>query len=132
MITGRSAEEWRAGGPIDAPETSSRENVPCDLPAFASLPTKQDTPAAKTEPVKPWGVEIVGGTTPQNALARYREWQPRFAGLVGSREPHVVIRGIIGQAGAARIRVGEDTCEAASKLCAALRAAGTYCDVMRN
>jgi hypothetical protein len=77
-------------------------------------------------------VEVVGGPTPAKALARYREWQPKYASIVADREPHVVIRGIIGEMGAARVRVGEDTRVGAKKLCAALQAAGTYCDVLRN
>jgi hypothetical protein len=77
-------------------------------------------------------VEVVGGPTPAKALARYREWQSKYAAILADREPHVVIRGILGQMGASRVRVGEDTRARAEKLCAALRAAGTYCDVWRN
>jgi hypothetical protein len=66
------------------------------------------------------------------ALARYREWQSKYAAIVADREPHVVIRGIVGEMGAARVRVGADTQIEAAKLCAALRAAGTYSDVLRN
>jgi len=54
------------------------------------------------------------------------------AEFLGDREPHVVIRGILGDMGAARVRIGADTQVDAAKLCAALRAAGTYCDVLRN
>jgi hypothetical protein len=52
--------------------------------------------------------------------------------IVADRAPHVVIRGILGEMGAARVRVGEDSRAEAARLCAALRAAGTYCDVLRN
>ena len=110
----------------------SLEVVPCDLAAVALAPPHRQASQPKPETVKPWGVEIVGGTTPENALARYHDWQPKYPAIVADREPHVVIRGVIGQAGAARVRIGEDTREAAEKLCAALRAAGTYCDVLRN
>jgi SPOR domain len=75
---------------------------------------------------------VVGGPTPEKALARYREWHSKYAAILADREPHVVIRGIIGEMGAVRVRVGEDTRPGADKLCAALRAAGTYCDVWRN
>ena len=66
------------------------------------------------------------------ALARYREWQSKYAAILADREPHVVIRGIIGEMGAARVRVDEDTRAGAEKLCATLRVAGSYCDVWRN
>jgi len=131
IVTGHSVEEWAAGkaNPVEMP---SLKAVPCDLPAIALVPPHPEASQPKPKTIKPWGVEIVGGTTSENALARYREWQPKYAAIVADREPHVVIRGVIGHAGAARVRVDEDTREAAGKLCAALRAAGTYCDVLRN
>jgi hypothetical protein len=132
VVTGRSVEEWAAGTQTNLVEMPSIEVVPCELPASALIPPNPEAPQAKPETIKPWGVEIVGGITPEKALARYHEWQPKYAAIVAGREPHVVIRGIIGQAGAARVRVGEDTRAGADKLCAALRAAGAYCDVMRN
>jgi hypothetical protein len=57
---------------------------------------------------------------------------PNQVAIVGDREPHVVIRGKIGDMGAARVRIGANTQVDAAKLCAALRAARTYCDVLRN
>lgn len=131
IVTGRSADEWARGqtNPVAIP---SAEAVPCNLPVTALVEPKQDASAPKPETVKPWGVEVVGGPTPAKALARYREWRSKYAAIVADREPNVVIRGIIGMMGAARVRVGEDTRAGATKLCAALRAAGTYCDVLRN
>lgn len=139
IVTGRSAEEWATGkqtNPVEMPSIK----IPCDLPVTALNEARPEESQPKAEPVKPsikpsikpWGVEIVGGTTRANALARYHDWQPKFAGLVRERETNVVIRGVIGQAGAARVRIGDDTRAGAEKLCASLKAAGTYCDVMRN
>jgi hypothetical protein len=125
LVTGRSVEEW-TGGQTNPPETRSLKAVPCDLQA-----ANRDA-SARTETIKPWGVEVVGSLTPAQALARYREWRSKYAAIVGDREPHVVIRGILGNTGAARVRIGADTRVEAAKLCAALRAAGTYCDVLRN
>jgi hypothetical protein len=130
LVTGHSVEEW-AGGQTNAMEMPSVV-VPCNLAAAALVQPKPDASPPRTETVKPWGVEVVGGPTPAKALARYREWLSKYAAIVADREPHVVIRGILGQMGAARVRVGEDTRGGAAKLCAALRAAGTYCDVLRN
>jgi hypothetical protein len=130
LVTGRSVEEW-AGGQTDLLERRSLKVPPCDLPA-ATLVHPDRYASAKTETIKPWGVEVVGSSTPALALARYREWRSKYAAIVGDREPHVVIRGILGYMGAARVRIGADTQADATKLCAALRAARTYCDVMRN
>jgi len=127
FVTGRPVEEW-AGGQASPVEMSSVEIVPCNLPAATLVQPRQDASA----PIKPWGVEVVGGPTPAKALARYHEWQSKYAAILGDHAPRVVIRGVIGEMGAARVRVGEDTRGAADKLCAALLKAGTYCDVFRN
>lgn len=131
IVTGRSVEDW-AAGQTDPVKLPSIEVMPCNLPATALIGPKPDASAAKPATIKPWGVEVVGGITPAKALARYREWQSKYATILADRAPHVVVRGIMGQMGAARVRVGEDTRAGATKLCAALRAAGTYCDVLRN
>jgi Transglycosylase SLT domain len=131
IVTGRSVDEWTTGNQASLVATAAVA-IPCDLPSTALIQPNAEAAQPKAEIVKPWGVEIVGGTTPANALARFRDWQPKFAALVAGREPHVVIRGIIGQSGAARVRIGDDTRAGAEKLCASLKAAGTYCDVMRN
>jgi Transglycosylase SLT domain len=131
LVTGRSVEQWAAGQTTSV-EMPSVEVVPCSLAAATLIQPKPDPSPPRSETIKPWGVEVVGAPTPAKALARYREWQSKYAAIVADREPHVVIRGIIGQIGAARVRVGEDSRVGATKLCAALRAAGTYCDVLRN
>jgi hypothetical protein len=128
LVTGRSVDEW-AGDQANSLEMHSLKLVPCNLLAATLVLPNQD---ARTEIIKPWGVEVVGSSTPAQALARYREWRSKYAAIVGDREPHVVIRGILGNSGAARVRIGADTRGDATKLCAALRAAGTYCDVLRN
>jgi hypothetical protein len=131
LVTGRAVDEWAAGqiNPVGMPAT---DGVPCNLPVIASGAPNPDEFARRAEAVKPWGVEVVGGPTPEKALARFREWKPKYASIVADRAPHVVIRGILGEMGAARVRVGEDSRAEAARLCAALRAAGTYCDVLRN
>jgi hypothetical protein len=67
-------------------------------------------------------VELVGGPTPAKALTRYRELQSKYAAiLAGHDHSHVVIRGVIGEMGAARVRVDSETRADATKLCADLR-----------
>jgi hypothetical protein len=131
IVTGRPAEDWAASqtGPVEMPSLPA---VPCNLPVTAERARPPEPSAPSPDLIKPWGVEVVGGPTPAKALARYHEWQPKYAAILAGRAPHVVVRGIIGATGAARVRVGEDTRAGAARLCAALRAAGTYCDVMRN
>jgi len=130
IVTGRTVDEWAGGTPINPVEMPSVAIIPCDLQITAVIPPKPSD--GKAETGKPWGVEIVGGPTAEKALARYREWEPKYAGLVAGHEPQVVIRGTVGWMGAVRVRLGADTRSEADKLCVSLKAAGTYCDVMRN
>ena len=136
IVTGRSADEWASGTETKL-VAMPPVRVPCNLPATALISpgaaaSKAD-PVKPPEVIKPWGVEVVGGTTKANALARYHEWwEPKYAAIVAGHEPQVVIRGIVGQSGAARVRIGDDTRAGAQKLCTSLKAAGAYCDVMRN
>jgi soluble lytic murein transglycosylase-like protein len=134
IITGRSAEEWVTGKRSET-ELPDADNVSCEQLISGEFPPPTAPPRAapaKPEVVKPWGVELVGGPTQARALAAYRDLQRKYATILADREPHLVIRGVIGDMGAARVRVGTDTRDEANKLCAELRAARWYCDVLRN
>jgi Transglycosylase SLT domain len=130
IVTGRSAEEW-AGGQKDLVEIAMAKGTPCSQGGISGQPTSHEL-LPKAETVKPWGVELAGGPTKDKALVRYREVQSKYAGILAGREPNFVIRGVIGDMGAVRARVGTETRAEAAKLCADLRAAGWYCDVLRN
>ena len=129
IITGRSAEEWVGDQRKDL-EIPDANNVSCEQAISGEFPPRAAPP--KTETVVAWGVELVGGPTEAKALAAYRDLQRKYAPILADREPHLVIRGVIGDMGAARVRVDADTRADANKLCANLRAAGWFCDVLRN
>jgi len=131
IVTGRAVEEW-ARGQNELVEIPAAKDLPCRKLAAGSFQPKSDASQPKIATVKPWGVEVVGGPSPTKALARYREWQLRYPAILADQEPHVVIRGIIGDMGAARVHVLAETRAEAAKLCAKLRAVGSYCDVLRN
>jgi hypothetical protein len=128
IVTGRPAEEW-AAGQKDLVEPPAENGVPCRGVVAASIPLSS---APKVKTIKPWGVELVGGPTPIKALARYHELEVKYAAILTGQETHIVIRGVIGEMGAARVRVDADTRADANKLCANMRAVGWYCDVLRN
>jgi hypothetical protein len=131
IVTGRAAEEW-VRGQNELVEIPAAGDVPCSEAATAPVQQKPDASQPNIAAVKPWGVEVVGGPTPSKALTRYREWQLKYPAILADQEPHVVIRGILGNMGAARVRVLAETRADAAKLCTKLRAAGSYCDVLRN
>jgi len=130
LVTGHSAEEWVAAqkSPV---EMSVAAGVACGPGATLDQPIPRASPL-KAEPVKPWGAEVAGGPTQPKALARYRELQLRYPTILAGREPQFVVRGIVGDMGAVRARVGAETRADAAKLCAALRAVDWYCEALRN
>jgi len=86
IVTGRSVEEW-IGGQTDRVEMPSVAGMQCNLSGATWISVKPAASAQKPETIKPWGVEIVGGITPAKALARYREWQPKYSAIIGGRDP---------------------------------------------
>jgi Transglycosylase SLT domain len=129
LVTGRSAEEWAGKQPTG--EASGAVRVPCTQ-AGLSIPNQAGGVPLPRKPVPTWGAEVAGGPTQAKALARYREVQAKYPAILGQREPHFVVRGIVGDMGAVRARAATETRVDADKVCAALRAAAWTCDVMHN
>jgi hypothetical protein len=128
LVTGRSADEW--AGKQKTGEASGAVRVPCTQAGFTI--TDQPGVPLPRKPVPPWGAEVAGGPTQSKALARYREVQANYPAILGGRDPHFVVRGIVGDMGAVRARAATETRADADKVCAALRAAAWSCDVMHN
>src|SRR5271166_2855327 len=132
IVTGRTIEEWTSGQNVSL-NLAALKDLPCDQSGLVLIPLNPAMPSSqKPATAKPWGVEVVGGPTSEKALTRYREWLPKYAAIVGHREPKLVLVGIIGQMGAVHVRVATDTREEGNKVCAQLRAAGAYCEVLRE
>jgi hypothetical protein len=132
IITGRPAEEW-AGGQKDVVGSLTTKDIPCNE-AVASLVPGYAVPLAppKAQPVNPWGVELVGGLNQTKALEAYRRIQAKYSMILADRQPFTFVKGVIGEMGAVRVRVGAETRMEANKLCAEVRAAGGFCEVLRN
>ena len=133
LVTGRSADEWAAKPKTGelAGEPAGAVRVPCTQAGLTITDGVATVPLPR-RPVPTWGAEVAGGPTQAKALARYREVQAKYPAILGSREPHIVVRGIVGDMGAVRARAGTETRADADKVCAALRAAAWSCDVMHN
>ena len=64
--------------------------VPCQQ--MAGLVAR--SPALVMKPLDPWGVQLVGSSSDQTALAAYRRLQERYARILGCREPRVFHHGL--------------------------------------
>jgi hypothetical protein len=132
LVTGRTIEEWTSGENVSL-NLFPAKDLPCEQGAAGLIaPNAGASPSQIAAAAKPWGVEVVGGPTSAKALARYREWLPKYAAIVGRHEPKLIVVGIVGQMGAVHVRVATDTRGEADKICAQLRAAGAYCEVLRD
>ncbi len=128
LITGQSPERW-ARGQASPAEMHVANAVPCQQ--MAGLVARSPAPVMK--PLDPWGVQLVGSSSDDTALAAYRRLQERYARILDGREPRVFHHGLArGSMGWARVHVGADSRASAEKLCAELRAAGASCTVQRN
>ena len=68
--------------------------VPCTQAGF-TIPDAAGTVPLPRRPVPAWGAEVAGGPTQAKALARYREVQAKYSAILGGREPHFVVRGVV-------------------------------------
>jgi len=128
LITGQSPEQW-ARAKTGSAEMHSTHTVPC--PQIAGLVAR--APALVMKPLDPWGVQLVGSSSDETALAAYHRLQARYASILGDREPRVLHHGLArGSMGWARVHVGAESRPSADKLCADLRVAGASCTVQRN
>jgi len=128
LITGQSPERWARGQGSPA-EMHVANSVPCQQ--MAALAARSPAPVMK--PLDPWGVQLVGSSSDETALAAYRRLQEKYAAMLGGREPRVFHHGLArGSMGWARVHVGADSRASAEKLCAQLRTAGASCTVLRN
>jgi hypothetical protein len=116
LVTGYSAEQW-AGRTPGIGEMQSERPVPCrEIDGFLASTTPRDS---KPPPPPLWGVELVGGSTDENALAAYRRLEQKYASILGGRQAFVVHHGLgRGSMSWAHVRVGADDRPNAEKLCA--------------
>jgi hypothetical protein len=137
IITDRSAEEWARAG-VQQPSDESKRTIPCSqlvkLIRPVGEPRPRDAIAANLAEWQPWGLQLAGDWSESKVLAMYDALQKKFPSVLGDRQPLILKNQMAGRGSALwyRIRVAEQTREAANRLCAKLEAAGGSCIVLRN
>jgi hypothetical protein len=130
IITGHSADEWRAKHLI-ALNPAARE-MPCPRIAGRLPKPSLRTALAPAKQEFAWGVQLIGSGSEAAARGAYQAMQKKHAALLGAHQP-LVLRTSLGKASSwYRVRVGTANRESAEALCAKLRAAGGSCLVQRN
>jgi hypothetical protein len=130
-ITGHPAADWRTpDGEAELP----KDDKDC-LALTALLKVPGDALAPDIETVTaPWGVQVAGNFSRAKAIAGYRAVQRRFPDLLAGRAPMIIGARVRGR-GTRPIhaaRVPAETRDEAERICAAIRAAGGSCVVLKT
>jgi hypothetical protein len=130
-VTGRSAEEWAA----DAKEqrnadTRSSPGQSCQqIVATLRVPGRGDTIEA---PFAPWGVQLAGNFSKEQALATFRRTSQAYASLLKDVRPMIIGTRLRyrGTRTFYRVRAPAETRQAAEQLCRSIRTVGGSCIVL--
>jgi hypothetical protein len=132
VVTGQSAEDWRASAPA-TPELAMSTDIPCrpsqDAPVTGPTP---QTSAAVPAPHFDWAVQLAGSSSRTQATLAWTELKQKYTALLAGREPLLVETKLSGGISWYRVRIGAEGLDRANDLCAHLRGAGANCLVQRN
>jgi hypothetical protein len=153
VVTGQSAEDWRAFAPA-TPDLTTSTDIPCrpneGVPATGPRaqttgpreqttgPREQTTgPRAQTGAPVPtprfdWAVQLAGSSSRTQATLAWTELKQKYTSLLAGLEPLLVETKLSGGISWYRVRIGAEGLERANDLCAHLRVAGANCLVQRN
>lgn len=131
-VTGEPADNFAAKGaevtakPLDAKLTFDEGCRKLPVIAFSTI-------AMSTVHAKPWGVQVAGNFRRAAAVAQYERVRRQFSSVLADHKPVVSrVRTPIGRRGIYAVRIGADSRGEANSICAALRASGGACIVMKN
>jgi transglycosylase-like protein with SLT domain/sporulation related protein len=142
------------GSPAQSQNDQLAKNDPIRGPPFGPLEGDVVTPHQEashshgdmnlfleklTERVKltadsPWSIQLSAGFSRERVLAAYATIATRYAGILAGRDASILSSVFRSRGTGAfyQIRVGTDTFESATNLCADIRRAGGACMVLRN
>jgi hypothetical protein len=132
-ITGYPVETWRSPEPPQWQDGEASADRPCVQVAEAiMLPAPAST---RSNPAwGPWGVQLAGNWSEGRLLATYEQLRRKYVHVLRDRLPLILRASLPGRPGTSKyvVRVSEQSRSSADALCAALRAAGGACAVLRN
>ena len=142
VITGRTAEGWKAGEAAAAePETPTRCLVlvagfrrGTDRRVIEAYGGPIEQPPLAVSPIAPWGVQIAGNFSKNRALASYSRARQRHGAILNDVAPMVIgtLMRSRGTRAFYRVRVPAATRTAATEVCDRLRKQGGACVVLKS
>ncbi len=143
IITGHTAESWTkddARKLEHAEDEANRTRRNC-AETVALLRKPGDRPEMPDDVEDefargsgPWGVQVAGSFSRAQAMAAWQRMKKSHSSILGSRSP-MMVGGRLRSRGTRafyRVRVAEQTREAAESLCASLKRSGGVCMVLKN
>jgi len=124
------------GGPPFGPVEG--DAVPHQEPSYShrdmNLFLEKLTERVKLTADSPWSIQLSAGFSRERVLAAYAAIATRYAGILAGRDASILSSVFRSRGTGAfyQIRVGTDTFESATNLCADIRRAGGACMVLRN
>lgn len=133
IITGRPADDWAAEAKKGEAATQPSDEQQSCLQATAALRRAGRFAIAPEEtPFAPWGVQMAGNFSKDNALASFARARQSYAGIIGDVRPMIIGTRLRyrGTRAFYRVRVPAATRAAANELCNRIRSAGGSCVVL--
>jgi len=142
VITGRTAEGWKAGEAAAAePETPTRCLVlvagfrrGTDRRVIEAYGGPIEQPPLAVSPIAPWGVQIAGNFSKNRALASYTRARQLHGAILNEVAPMVIgtLMRSRGTRAFYRVRIPAATRIAATQVCDRLRKQGGACVVLKS
>jgi hypothetical protein len=132
-ITGYPVETWTSPEPPQWQDGNDPTERSCAQVAEAIM--VPPPVATRTNPAwGPWGVQLAGNWSEGRLLATYEQLRRKYVHVLRDRVPLILRASLPGRPGTTKyiVRVSEQSRSGAEALCAALRAAGGACAVLRN
>ncbi|WP_114943927.1 lytic transglycosylase domain-containing protein [Microvirga calopogonii] len=129
-VTGRSAEDWAADAKERKKADWDSSGQTCQqIVATLRIPGRSDTIEA---PFAPWGVQLAGNFSKEQALATFRRTSQAYASLLKDVRPMIIGTRLRyrGTRTFYRVRAPAETRQAAEQLCRNIRTAGGSCIVL--
>jgi len=140
-ITGRPAEDWAARARQESPASEAPDGTSCLQVTAALRRGRAGQPQiarADMEPAipppAPWGVQLAGNFSKEQALHSYAREARAYADVLGDAQP-MIIGTLLRSRGTKafyRVRVPSQSREEAQTTCSRIRQAGGHCIVLRS
>jgi hypothetical protein len=132
FITGRAVDDWAVDANVKRDRAASHDfSSPQNCLQATAFLRRPGTTIAES-PVAPWGVQLAGNFSKEQALASFSRARQSYAAVIGDLRPMVIGTRLRSRGTRAfyRVRLPQPTQRSATQLCDRIRAQGGACVVL--